>query len=152
MAGTHQIWKYEIPQNSDTGVHKIENFAGSGAESTTNTTTNRKKAAFAQPSGISIVEISGNPKNENSDKISDSVAIHLTDGSSAKTPVIIVADSESSKIRGVFISEEKTVSFAGGNDLADDLKAYGDIDGNILKEKDKRGKKKKGKKGEGEAI
>ena len=81
MAGTHQVWVLDLP-----GGH-ARGFAGTGREAATDGP--RKRATFAQPSGLA------------------------TDG---KT--LFVADSEASTIRAIDLAEDGAVaSVAGSNDL-----------------------------------
>jgi thiol-disulfide isomerase/thioredoxin len=94
MAGTHQIWAY----NFSTDIMQV--FSGYGAEQNFNS-HNPLKAAWAQPSGLSI-----------------------GDG------VMFVADSESSSVRSIDLQNLHSKTLVGGdNSNPYNLFSYGDIDG-----------------------
>ncbi|XP_058461934.1 NHL repeat-containing protein 2 isoform X2 [Malaya genurostris] len=106
MAGIHQIWALFL---EDTIWWKFKKYAGNsclavagnGREENRNNTY-PSNAAFAQPSGLAINK--------------DAKELYL-------------ADSESSSIRKVSLSDGKVVAVAGGDRNPLDLFSFGDLDG-----------------------
>jgi len=92
MAGPHQIWTIDLKTN------RVEPFAGSGHEARRD--SDRREAAFAQPSGI---------------------AGELVGGQLTR---LFIADSEISSVRQIDLRSEKVGTLVGG-----DLFQYGDADG-----------------------
>uniref|UniRef100_A0A6B2KZE9 Thioredoxin domain-containing protein n=1 Tax=Arcella intermedia TaxID=1963864 RepID=A0A6B2KZE9_9EUKA len=82
-------------------THISHNFAGIGSESSGNS-KDLLKSTWAQPSGVCL---------DNNEEC------------------LFIADAESSKIRGIKLKEAESVTFVGGNEVDDDLKAFGDMDG-----------------------
>jgi len=93
MAGTHQIWEVSVSSNV------ASNYSGDGQEMNRNN-TNRLKASWAQPSGLSV-------------------------GPSE----IFIADAESSTIRAIHLISGKTRTIVGGDIDPQNLFAYGDKEG-----------------------
>ncbi|XP_048746325.2 NHL repeat-containing protein 2-like isoform X2 [Ostrea edulis] len=108
MAGTHQIWAYFLV---DVKWYKGKQyrqgacvaFAGSGSEENRNNNY-PNKAAFAQPSGLTLGDIGGDS-------------------------FLFVADSESSTIRSVSLKDGAVKHVVGGERDPMNLFAYGDKDG-----------------------
>ncbi|XP_050081443.1 NHL repeat-containing protein 2 [Anopheles maculipalpis] len=106
MAGIHQIWAIFL---DDTIWWKFKKYsagtccaiAGSGHEQNRNTSYPHS-AAFAQPSGLAINRV-------------------------AKE--VYLADSESSAIRKISLTDGKVMAVAGGDRNPLDLFAFGDVDG-----------------------
>ncbi|XP_058832124.1 NHL repeat-containing protein 2 isoform X2 [Topomyia yanbarensis] len=106
MAGIHQIWALFL---EDTIWWKFKKYAansclaiaGNGREENRNNTY-PNNAAFAQPSGLAI---------------------------NKEAKELYLADSESSSIRKVSLSDGKVVSVAGGDRNPLDLFSFGDVDG-----------------------
>lgn len=95
MAGTHQIWVHDISSRVTRA------YSGSGAELNLNHSRSLMKAAWAQPSGLSIHD-----------------------------DVLFIADSESSSIRSIDLKGESTATLVGGDDTEPrNLFAFGDRDG-----------------------
>ncbi|XP_069835856.1 NHL repeat-containing protein 2 [Dendropsophus ebraccatus] len=108
MAGTHQIWALlleegTLPRGSLLAAGTCIRFAGSGNEENRNNSYPHK-AGFAQPSGLAVC--SADPWN-----------------------CLFVADSESSCIRSVSLTEGAVKHVVGGERDPMDLFAFGDIDG-----------------------
>uniref|UniRef100_A0A182MYG8 Thioredoxin-like fold domain-containing protein n=1 Tax=Anopheles dirus TaxID=7168 RepID=A0A182MYG8_9DIPT len=106
MAGIHQIWAIFL---EDTIWWKFKKYdagacvaiAGSGHEQNRNTSYPHS-AAFAQPSGLAI---------------------------NREAKEVYLADSESSAIRKILLSDGKVMAVAGGDRNPVDLFAFGDVDG-----------------------
>ncbi|KAM4636164.1 NHL repeat-containing protein 2 [Discoglossus pictus] len=108
MAGTHQVWALlledgKLPKGSNLAKGSCIRFAGSGNEENRNNSYPHK-AAFAQPSGISVCL--EEPWN-----------------------CLFVADSESSSIRTVSLKDGAVKHLVGGERDPMNLFAFGDIDG-----------------------
>ncbi|XP_022342770.2 NHL repeat-containing protein 2-like isoform X1 [Crassostrea virginica] len=108
VAGTHQIWAYFLLDvkwyhGKDYKQGSCVRFAGSGNEENRNNNY-PEKAAFAQPSGLTLG--------------------HTEQGS-----FLFVADSESSTIRSVALKDGAVKHVAGGERDPMNLFAYGDKDG-----------------------
>lgn len=94
MAGTHQIWKWDLNDNF------AANFSGNGSEQNLNS-DNPLEVAWAQPSGLAL----------NGDEL-------------------LIADSESSAIRGLNIKTKSARAIVGGDSKAPrNLFDFGDVDG-----------------------
>lgn len=93
MAGTHQIWEVSLDSSA------VTNYSGDGQEMNRNN-TNRLKASWAQPSGLSV-----GPTE------------------------IFIADAESSTIRAIHRTNGKTRTIVGGDIDPKNLFAYGDKEG-----------------------
>uniref|UniRef100_A0A182QK42 Thioredoxin-like fold domain-containing protein n=1 Tax=Anopheles farauti TaxID=69004 RepID=A0A182QK42_9DIPT len=106
MAGIHQIWAIFL---EDTIWWKFKKYnagacvaiAGSGHEQNRNTSYPHS-AAFAQPSGLAI---------------------------NREAKEVYLADSESSAIRKISLTDGKVMAVAGGDRNPVDLFAFGDVDG-----------------------
>lgn len=96
MAGTHQIWLIDLI--SDT----CKNYSGSGAEGNQN--DDPLNSTWAQPSGITLGSLDGQPS-------------------------YFIADSESSAIRAINLSTSHASNVAGANDDVKDLFDFGDKEG-----------------------
>ncbi len=92
MAGIHQLWWYRFHDGT------VEPAVGDGSERKADGPF--EYAAFAQPSGLALLE-----------------------------GVVYVADSESSSVRAVDFGAEEVSTAAGGNDDPRDLFHFGDEDG-----------------------
>nr|XP_003223487.1 PREDICTED: NHL repeat-containing protein 2 [Anolis carolinensis] len=108
MAGIHQIWALmldcgKLPKGSDLKKGTCLRFAGSGNEENRNNAYPHK-AAFAQPSGLSVAP--EEPWN-----------------------YLFVADSESSTIRTISLKDGAVKHLVGGERDPMNLFAFGDIDG-----------------------
>lgn len=107
MAGTHQIWVLALEDailcKESLQKGTCINFAGSGNEENRNNKY-RRKAGFAQPSGIVRAEID-------------------------KKQYLYIADSESSSIRCISLADGSVTGCIGGHIDPSNLFAYGDIDG-----------------------
>ncbi|XP_023242175.1 NHL repeat-containing protein 2-like [Centruroides sculpturatus] len=107
MAGTHQIWVIFLEDAMLYGESfqkgTCVNFAGSGNEENRNNKY-RMKAGFAQPSGIVRMQVE-------------------------KKQFLYVADSESSSIRCVSVTDGSVTRFVGGDMDPVNLFAFGDKDG-----------------------
>lgn len=106
MAGTHQIWRLSLLSKGPNSIvgNAWQVFSGSGRELEKNSTDGRV-AAWAQPSHLSMSNSRG---------------------------LMFVADSESSSVRAISITEERnpTRTLAGGDGLlAENLFAFGDEEG-----------------------
>lgn len=108
MAGTHQIWSFYLKDSSWLkGGTQVQGtclrFAGSGAEENRNNSYPHK-AAFAQPSGVSLA---------------------------VEKPYrcLFVADSESSSVRTVDVATGGTKALVGADRDPTNLFAFGDQDG-----------------------
>ena len=101
MAGLHQLWRLDM-QRDRCGVYSGCMFEGNFNSSNT-------KTRWAQPSGLALGE--------------------LTNPGTTKKPVIFVADSESSSIRALDLTNRNAVPVAGANENDGDLYAFGDVDG-----------------------
>ncbi|KAJ6669051.1 hypothetical protein lerEdw1_007860 [Lerista edwardsae] len=108
MAGTHQIWALmlecgKLPKGSDLKKGTCLRFAGSGNEENRNNSY-PQKAAFAQPSGLTVA---------------------------AEEPwsYLFVADSESSTVRTISLKDGAVKHLVGGERDPMNLFAFGDIDG-----------------------
>ena len=94
MAGTHQIWELDLVS----GIASA--YSGTGEERNRND-TDRRRAAWAQPSGLAI-----------------------------GADELWIADSESSAIRGIELASGATRTIVGGvDDEPTNLFAFGDVDG-----------------------
>ncbi|CAH2323141.1 NHL repeat-containing 2 [Pelobates cultripes] len=107
MAGTHQVWALlleegKLPKGSPLPKGSCIRFAGSGNEENRNNSYPHK-AAFAQPSGLTMGSESWN--------------------------CLFVADSESSSIRSVSLQDGAVKHVVGGERDPMNLFAFGDIDG-----------------------
>ncbi|CAM5157519.1 unnamed protein product [Natator depressus] len=107
MAGTHQVWALmlecgKLPKGSDLKKGTCLRFAGSGNEENRNNAYPHK-AAFAQPSGLSLA--SEEPWN-----------------------CIFVADSESSTVRTISLKDGAVKHLVGGERDPLNLFAFGDVD------------------------
>jgi sugar lactone lactonase YvrE/thiol-disulfide isomerase/thioredoxin len=107
MAGSHQVWTYFLKdgpwlKRSSYCAGTCVRFAGSGAEENRNNSYPHK-AAFAQPSGLTVASQDG--------------------------AFLYVADSESSSIRSVSLRDGATKAVVGGAVDPMNLFAFGDIDG-----------------------
>ncbi|ELU03866.1 hypothetical protein CAPTEDRAFT_52631, partial [Capitella teleta] len=114
MAGTHQIWALCLDQDAvilGTPFQKgtCVRIAGSGEEENRNTRY-PLTAAFAQPSGLAIHKI----------KLS---------------PILYIADSESSSIRSLDLSDGSVKSVVGADIDPKNLFAFGDVDGKGIEAK-----------------
>ncbi|XP_060063589.1 NHL repeat-containing protein 2-like [Ylistrum balloti] len=108
MAGTHQIWVYFLQDGKWYKGRQYKagtcvRFAGSGSEENRNNSY-PARAAFAQPSGLSV---STHPELN----------------------TIFVADSESSTVRSVILKDGAVKGLVGGEKDPMNLFAYGDMDG-----------------------
>uniref|UniRef100_A0A3B1IXV8 NHL repeat-containing protein 2 n=1 Tax=Astyanax mexicanus TaxID=7994 RepID=A0A3B1IXV8_ASTMX len=108
MAGTHQIWAVfledgKLPKGSEYGKGVCVRFAGSGNEENRNNSYPHK-AGLAQPSALALVPIQ--PWN-----------------------CLFIADSESSTIRSVSLSDGAVKHVVGGERDPLNLFAFGDVDG-----------------------
>lgn len=100
MAGTHQIWQFNLIKN------KIGCFAGNGKEAHIDSTVSLQQTSWAQPSGLSIIPREGVPSE------------------------LLVADAESSTIRGINLeTKQSSRNLVGGSENPLSLFAYGDKDG-----------------------
>ncbi|XP_063289920.1 NHL repeat-containing protein 2 [Pelobates fuscus] len=107
MAGTHQVWALlleegKLPKGSPLPKGSCIRFAGNGNEENRNNSYPHK-AAFAQPSGLTMGSESWN--------------------------CLFVADSESSSIRSVSLQDGAVKHVVGGERDPMNLFAFGDIDG-----------------------
>ncbi|XP_067129491.1 NHL repeat-containing protein 2 [Centruroides vittatus] len=107
MAGTHQIWVIFLEDAMLYGESfqkgTCVNFAGSGNEENRNNKY-RMKAGFAQPSGLVRIQVE-------------------------KKQFLYVADSESSSIRCISVTDGSVTRFVGGDMDPVNLFAFGDRDG-----------------------
>lgn len=108
MAGTHQIWALmlecgKLPKGSDLKKGTCLRFAGSGNEENRNNSY-PQKAAFAQPSGLSVA-------------------------SEEPWSYLFVADSESSTVRTISLKDGAVKHLVGGERDPMNLFAFGDTDG-----------------------
>ncbi|CAL1526013.1 unnamed protein product [Lymnaea stagnalis] len=108
MAGTHQIWVYFLTDSLWYHGRKFEagtciRFAGTGLEENRNNSY-PEKASFAQPSGLAFSMKDDNFK-------------------------LYIADSESSSVRFISLSDGKVSGLVGGERDPTNLFAYGDVDG-----------------------
>ncbi|XP_032137581.1 NHL repeat-containing protein 2 isoform X2 [Sapajus apella] len=108
MAGTHQIWALlldsgKLPKKNELTKGTCLSFAGSGNEENRNNAYPHK-AAFAQPSGLSLA-------------------------SEDPWSCLFVADSESSTVRTISLKDGAVKHLVGGERDPMNLFAFGDIDG-----------------------
>ncbi|XP_069166053.1 NHL repeat-containing protein 2 isoform X2 [Procambarus clarkii] len=108
MAGSHQIWGIFLSdgkwlKGSSYSKGTVVRLAGSGAEENRNTSY-PTRAGFAQPSGLAI-------------------------GTNSGTSVLFIADSESSSVRKMSLTDGAVKAVVGAARDPLDLFAYGDIDG-----------------------
>ncbi|KAM8876061.1 NHL repeat-containing protein 2 [Synchiropus picturatus] len=108
MAGTHQIWAFfladgKLPKGSFFNAGTCVRWAGSGNEENRNNSYPHK-AGFAQPSGLAVAP--EDPWN-----------------------CMFVADSESSTIRMLALTDGAVKSLVGGERDPLNLFAFGDVDG-----------------------
>uniref|UniRef100_F7GC24 NHL repeat containing 2 n=1 Tax=Callithrix jacchus TaxID=9483 RepID=F7GC24_CALJA len=108
MAGTHQIWALlldsgKLPKKNELTKGTCLRFAGSGNEENRNNAYPHK-AAFAQPSGLSLA-------------------------SEDPWSCLFVADSESSTVRTISLKDGAVKHLVGGERDPMNLFAFGDVDG-----------------------
>uniref|UniRef100_A0A8C4R492 NHL repeat containing 2 n=1 Tax=Eptatretus burgeri TaxID=7764 RepID=A0A8C4R492_EPTBU len=108
MAGSHQVWAYTLQDCTLPRGRKVNSgtcvcVAGSGREENRNNVYPHK-AGFAQPSGIGL-------------------------GQGVHGPCLFVADSESSSVRVLSLSDGAVQGLVGGERDPMNLFAYGDVDG-----------------------
>ncbi|XP_036428601.1 NHL repeat-containing protein 2 [Colossoma macropomum] len=108
MVGTHQIWAVfledgKLPKGSEYGKGTCVRFAGSGNEENRNNAYPHK-AGLAQPSGLALAP--SQPWN-----------------------CLFIADSESSTIRSLSLSDGAVKHVVGGERDPLNLFAFGDVDG-----------------------
>ncbi|KAG7163204.1 NHL repeat-containing protein 2-like [Homarus americanus] len=114
MAGTHQIWGVFLSngkwlKGSSYSKGTVVRLAGSGAEENRNTSY-PTRAGFAQPSGLTL-------------------------GTHSGAAVLYIADSESSSVRKMNLTDGAVKAVVGGARDPLDLFAYGDVDGSGVEAK-----------------